>query len=344
MKVKNIQLILALSVLFAISGCGWFGGDKNEAGPAIPSMPGVAVDIPKGALAVWGDGKPMVTQKEFDERLDVIMKKPELKGVSEQLLPMLKAQLFTGLVFTKIIDKWVKENKIDKLPEYKKMLDQLLDEVKIHVNTSFFSKELDVEPSDADIKKYYEENKDRIALISRGGVKAMGVKFGDEKAALAFLEKAKEKGANFVKLVDADAKLKENMQDFNLVNKQSRGIDKILVEKILEMKKFPTVEMIKVGDKNVWVIKATEREKEAYKPYKEVKETIYAIVKQTKQNEVTQKKLDELKAKYGVKIKENAFMPPQPKKLPVMPPAPQKGKKVAEAEESKPIEPATKTA
>jgi len=352
LKGKNFQLVLAMVALVAMSGCQWFGGSKDEVVPAIPSVEGgQANDLAVGVLAAWGDGTPLVTQKEFDERLGMIIKqKPELKDMPEAYMPMIKAQLFTGLLYTKLIGKWVKENKIDLKPEYKKMLDQLMDEVKIHINTTFFSKEIVSEPSESEVKDYFEKNKDRIALISRGGVKAVGVKFEDPKEAESFLAKAKVKVADFNKIIKADPKLKDSMQDFHLVNKQSRGIDKTLVKKILEIKKFPAVEMIKVGDKNIWVVNAIEKEKEAYKPYKEVRETIFAMVKQAKQGEATQKKLEELKAKYGVKVKEKAFMPPEQQKPPVMPqvkPASKKakrGKKVADVQEAQPLAPATKAA
>jgi len=359
-KNKNLRLFLMLSGVVLFSGCKWFGVDRAEPprvadGIAMPTIPGQTTDLPKGMLAVWGDGTPMVTEKEFDARLEMIMKqKPELKDMQEAFMPMLKAQLFTGLVYTKVIDKWIKENKIDQSQEYKQMFDQFLEEVKIHVNTNFFSKEIVVEPSKADLKDYYEKNKDQIALISRGGVKAMGVKFEDEKSANEFLQKAQAKGADFAKLVEADPVLKANMQDFHLVNRQSRGIDRVLVKKISEIKDFPSVEIFKIGDKAFWVVSASGKEEAAYQPYSEVKDNIYNTVKQIKQGEATQKKLDELKTKYGVRVKEKAFMPPAPPKDAAMPlPAPaeetkkkkgKRGKKVADAQDTKPLAPATKAA
>lgn len=357
---KNLQLLFVFLTLVVLSGCKpweWITGKKTDTKKiediGFPVMPGEqTADLPAGILAVWGDGTPMVTQKEFDERMEMIMKqKPELKDMQEAFMPMLKAQLFTGLVYTKVIGKWIKENKIDQQEEYKKMLDQFLEEVKIHVNTTFFSKEIEVEPTEADVKDYYEKNKDRIALVSRGGVQAVGVKFKDEKAANAFLDKAKAKGADFDKLVKADPVLKGNMQDFNLVNIQSRGIDRKLVKNILDIKDFPSAVLIKVDDKTFWVVNATSKEEAAYQPYSEVKENIYNMVKQTKQGEATQKRLDELKAKYGVKVKEKAFMPPAPPRQAITPPPAKskkkkakKGKKVADAAETKPLVPATKVA
>jgi len=96
------------------------------------------------------------------------------------------------------------------------------------------------------------------------------------------------------------------------VNKESRLPHKTLLEEILTIKKFPNVKMVKVDDKNFWVVYAFEKQKAEYNDYNEVKDEIKDRLGKTKQNEVATAKLEELKAKYGVNVKEGAFMPKQP--------------------------------
>jgi len=320
MKVNNsskgyFYIALVLSPMVLLSGCkplDWVkdtfgGGAKKSTGVTAIPVSKDSKGISSGSLAEWGDGKIMVTQQEFDSKLALMRENPELKGVNEALLPMLKAQLLTSMIYEKVIGKWIEDNKIDKSKDYQNRFDQYLDVIKNKVNIEFFTKELDVEPSKSEKKEFYEERKDRIALISRGGVKAVGVKFEDQKVAKAFYDKVSAKGVDFDKIVNADATLKSGFQDFNYVNKQSRGLNPALKKEILETKKVPAVELVKVDDKTFWVIEAKEKEDAKYRSYKEVEETVEAMVKQIKQGEVIQKKLEELKTSYGVKTKENAF-------------------------------------
>jgi len=332
MKVKRgLYFVLTLSPILLLSGCEWFGGAKKERTPAASQVAKTG-GFSEGILATWGDGNGMITQKEFDEKLELIMKeKPELRGMAEAFMPMLKGQLLTSLVYEKIIGKWVKDNKLDQSAKYKDRLDNVMAAATNAVNVEFFTKELEVNPSAADLKNYYEENKDRIALVSRGGVKAVGVKFDSEEKAKVLLEKAKAKAAEFEKMVTADKDLSKDMQDFNYVNQFSRGIAKAVVDKIAAMKRFPTVQLIKEDDKTFWVVGATEKKPEEYRSFDEVKDTVENMVKQTKQGEAIQQKLEDLKARYGVTVKEDVFMPKQPEE-PVVP----------KKEEKKPVKPATK--
>ncbi|MFC1842006.1 peptidyl-prolyl cis-trans isomerase, partial [Candidatus Dependentiae bacterium] len=310
-------------VLF-LSGCTWFGGGEKEekkvVAPGIaPGAPGfeTATDLPAGVLAVWSDGSTLLTQKEFDEILELAMKEqPELKGLAEAFMPMLKRNLLNSLVFGKIIERWMKDNKIDQSASYKSRLEKVTNAIKQRVNLEFFSKECEFVPKEKDLRDYYEKNKERIALVTRGGVKAIGVKFDTEDAAKAFLAKAEAKAADFEKLAEGDAKLAGNMQDFHYVNDDSRQIGKILRDKILALKAFPVVKLFKVDDKTFWVVKADERQETKYRAYDELKEGLENEVKQAKTGEAIQKKLEGLKNQYGVKINEEIIMPKQQQQAP----------------------------
>jgi len=332
MKGKNVCLALTLIPVLFLSGCKWFGGAKKETEkkPVVPKVQ--AADLQPGVLAVWGDGTPLLTQKEFDEVLDFAMKEqPELQGLAEAFLPMLKKNLFNTLVTQKIISKWVENSNIDQTEDYKKKLQKGKEAITLRINVDYFSKQFDYDPTVADLKDYYEKNKDRVALISKGGVKASGVKFHSQADADAFLTKAKVKGADFEKLAKADEKLAKNLQDFYYVNKESRQLVKALRDKILALTSFPTVIKVKVDDNTFWVVKATEKTEDKYRTFDELKEQIENMLKQTKQNEAAMKKIDDLKKEYLVKIDENAFAPPKKAQMPIVQaPTPKRDDKPAE--------------
>jgi len=337
MCMKGKYFILTMVPVLFLSGCTWFGGGDEAAKDDVQvgaSNFETAKDMPAGVLALWQDGTPMLTEKEFNEVLEMAMKEqPELQGLAEAFMPMLKRQLFNTLIQHKIIEKWVKNKGLDKSADYKNKIEQLIKAITQKVNVEFFARQFEYTLTDKDLRNYFNENKDRVALITKGGVKAVGVKFDKEADAEAFLKKAQANVADFVKLIEADEKLKKNMEDFFYVNDDSRQLAKKLRDAILAMNKFPMVGIVKVDDKTFWVVNATEKKDTQYRTFDEMKEQLENMVKQTKQGEALMGKLQELQKEYGVKIKEDAFMPPK-KAMPApgqMMPAPKKADKKGKA-------------
>ena len=311
--MKGKYLVLTVfPVLLLMSGCKWFGSSTNEATSAAAADGKVAAasNLPAGVLAVWADGSPLLTEKELNERLEAAMKEqPELQGMAPAFMPMLKESLKNSMIQFKIIAKWIEEKGVDKTKEYKEKIDQLMKVVTQKVDVDFFAKELESPVTDKEKREFYDKNKDRFALVARGGVKAAGVKFDKEADAQAFLSKLAGKVAEFDRIAKADAKLAKTMQDFAYVNEDSRQIDQVLKNGILSIVKAPTVTIVKVDDKTFWVVKATDKKASQYRSYEELKDQLENAVKQSKQGEAMMKKLNELQQKYGIKIKENAFAP-----------------------------------
>ncbi|MFC1842320.1 peptidyl-prolyl cis-trans isomerase [Candidatus Dependentiae bacterium] len=342
--MKGKYFLVALAPVLLLSGCKWFAGGAKEEKKSPVAMIKTAKDLPTGVLAVWADGSTVLTQNEFDEVLEMVMREqPELQGLAEAFMPMLKQNLFNSLIQNKIIAKWVAENDIDRSSAYKSKLKQMRKAIEQKVNLDFFAEQFKSAITEKDKKDYYEKNKDRVALVTKGGVKAAGVKFDTEAGAKVFLAKAK--GGDFDKLASADEKLKKNMQDFLYVSADSRQIDKKIIDAVLALKTFPSVIMVKVDGKTFWVVNATEKKKTQYRSYDELKDQIENVVKQTKQGEAAMKKLQELQKKYGLKIKEGAMAPkkaPMPAQMKPAPKAPKKGK--GKAVPPKPRKKATKAA
>jgi len=318
--IKSVFFTLLLSGVLVLPGCKAWDWLKEKLGCSCSSCGSYEVDqaikvdmggLGAEVLASWEDGSSMVTQSDFDDRLEMLMReKPELKSISDAFLPVLKGQLLTSLVYEKIICRWIKDNKVSDRPEYKARIEQISHAVKNAIDAEFFTKAYQVSLTEEEKRDFYEKNKDRMSgvLISRGGVKATGVKFDKEADAKEFYRKVEAKSKDFDRLVK-ESKLVDKKRDFNLVNTQSSGIDNDLREKILDVDKVPKIEMIKASDSTFWVVNATEKQEPKYRSYELVEKDVERMVQQSKQGEVLQTELEKLKVAYGVKVKERAFMP-----------------------------------
>lgn len=296
---KNYYVSIALVALLVLSGCGACLDCEKKSGSDLSKS---SIDTSGAVVATWGDGTSMLTQNEFDEKLDVLMnERPEYKKMAGAFMPMLKEKLLTGLVNEKTIGKYIRDNKISESKEYIVRRNQIVKAATSFVDFEFFSKHLQVKPSNDEKRKFYEENKDRMnfILVSHGGVKAKGVEFEKESDAQEFFKKATVKGTVFDKLVDEYA-LRKKHKDFDLVTQQSRGLDVVLRKKILEIKE-PKVELIKTD--KFWVVNALQVSSAKYRPYESVEGDIEKMVQQANQEKALETQLAKLKGEYGVTIK-----------------------------------------
>ena len=216
------------------------------------------------------NGKPLITAPKFEKEFNNFIEKHPLGSVLKQMDGIQK-QFFNGLLSQELLDFWVKDNKIDQTSEYKEQLDQL----KVMLNAKHFEmKHQPKEVSDEEAKAYYEKNKDSIpeAIMSRGGVNAVGVEFDKDADAKAFLDKVKGKGGEFTKIAK-EAKVDSKLRDFKLVNAQSIGMDGILRDKIVALNKFPAYSVIPAGGK-FWVVYASAKEEAKLRPFDQVKANI----------------------------------------------------------------------
>jgi hypothetical protein len=216
------------------------------------------------------------------------------------------------------------------------------------LNARFFQMKHPVTVTDAEIKAFYDQNKQNMpeAVLSRGGVNATGVQFAKEADAKAFLEKATGKGATLDK-VAKEANVGDKYRDFKLVNAASIGIDSGLRDKIVALKKLSTLEVLKATDGSFWVVYASGKEEQKYRSYEELKPAIEQRLQAQKQEQAMEKAMEQLKKDYKVDIKEEYFTKKQAGNTEVenaeqlemvMPEAP------SEEARSKPVAPTTKAA
>lgn len=297
-NTSSLSLALLMSSLVFLPGCAPLNWVKDTLGL---KKSGASVEANDGSEVLASiDGKALLTAKQFEKQYNNFIEKHPLGALLKQTEGFDK-QVFNGLVSQKLISKYVQDNKLDESAEYQDDLAQL----KAMLDARYFEMKNQVKLSDADIKKFYDEKKDAIpaAVVSRGGVAAVGIEFDKEADAKAFLAKAK---AADVTKAAKEAKLDAKVRDLKLVNEQTVGIEPALKEKIVAIAKFPTTELFPVGNK-FWVVTATSKKTGEYRPFDQVKDAVREMATMEKQRESFEKAVDQLKKEYGVKSNEEYF-------------------------------------
>lgn len=298
MQLRYGKFALALLVVPAIflPGCGWLEclrGKKtaDQAGKPVVTMSGDVVLTTNGFEA------------EFKQLLE---ENPHLESVLA-LMPDAKKNFLMGMTNQLVVDRWVAANKIDQKEEYVKELERMTRSVKRMLNTKYFGLEHPVKVDETEVVEFYNKNKDSMPdlVVSRGGVKAIGVSFDKEADAKAFAAKVREM-KDITKAAQV-AHVAKNLRDFKMVNAQSLGMDAALRDKIVSLEKVPAVELVKVNDKSFWVVSATAKEAAQYRPLEQVKAGLEQYVAKEKRMKLFDEEISKLKVDYNVVINEDAF-------------------------------------
>ncbi len=294
---KNLTLGVIIASLLTLSACD-MSKKKSEDG----SSAAAGHAAPSGDVLVTIGGKPAITVKEFEEYYEQMLEQqPQLKSFA-QFMPDLKQNVFNSMVGQRLIEHWAEEKKIDQLKDYQQDYKNALDNIKRALAFKFFQQEHPVQVSDADVKKFYDEHKDTMYAQSAAGVAAVGVSFDSEAKAREFLAKAQAPKADITKLAQAQNLAARN---FGRVNASSHHVDKALLDKILAINKFPSVQLVKVNN-TWWVIEAKNKEEAKYFPFDQAKEDARQKLQAKQMGEMFEKEINKLKAEYGV-VENKAF-------------------------------------
>lgn len=336
---KHLHAGLLLAPLLLLPGC-WPTTEKHESVSVSSETDAVVRTVDDGSPVLMRiDGRPVLTVNSINADFErLVEENPQFKQVLP-FMPDAKMNFFKGMISQQIIDEYIHRNGIDSSPEYQREFAKTMDQVKHMMNMNHFSERHPVEVSETEVRRFFDENKDKIPdlMQSQGGVKAEGVSFNNEDDAKAFLAKAKEASASFEKIA-ADAGYASHYNDFKLVNAQSPQIDPALKAKILRTTTFPSVELINAGN-DWWVIHAESKVEPTYVSYDQVKPMLQEHLKKQKQMETFEKVIDTYKEKYGVEIDDAPLK--NNEQQPMMPEMMEESEELAEAEA---IVPVTRTA
>lgn len=306
-KVTVFSSAFLMGALILLPNCDFFKGqeEKKEAATTRAAEAALTAAKPQSGtgansevlLTLYDEKVPKLTVEDFQNyKKELLEAQPNYASIIE-FMPGANEQIFESLMNEAILEEDVKKNKIDQTQAYKEDLDKIMKYARRSLNVKYFQEKHPVTVTDAEIKAYYEENKNSIPqlMASPGGVEAKAVMFDNKAAAEAFFDKVKDAKTNF----DGIAKESNlNVNNFGEVNSQSYDVDGMIRSKLIEMKKFPTVELVTINDKSFAVVKALKKTEPSYVPFEQVKPGIENLLKQQKGAEVLTKEIDKLKKEY----------------------------------------------
>lgn len=306
MNKKLLSLPIAISSLLFLANCDMFkSNDKKPEGATTPQTAAKASETAKtgvGEILLYIGDKAAVTANEFEEYMESVMEaQPQFKQLMA-FMPDAEYELFNQMKGELAIQSWVESNKIDQRADYKKEREGALKLLDRQLAQKYFQQEYPVKVTESDARKFYDENKDkyRELMVSPGGVNAEAVFFEKEDLANAFATKVKEAGVDFAKTAkDQSLKLKE----FKQVTSESFDVEAPVRDKIIAMKKFPSIDTIKVKT-GVWVVKAKNKDERKYVPFDQVKE---GLMNHLKTQRIFTDELDKLKEKFNFKENKDYF-------------------------------------
>lgn len=310
------KLGLLVSGIALLPGCSpldWFKGQMNTPKTVNTATQEIISDGSEVIATIAG--KPGMTSNKFEADYKNFVEKHPM-GALFASMPGARKQIFKGLITQQLINKWAEDQNIEQTAEYQESLKQLIQ----WLNTSQFEKTLNIPKlSESDLKRFYEDRKDLFGdvLISTGGVNAVGISFTNESVANEFLNRVKNKVADFDKVAQEKG-IKNQIKDFKLVTLQSAGIDPILQARILEISKTPSVELIKLPNNVFWVVKAQSKEAEKRRPYEEVKALVEQRAMQEEKAKAYEKAIDDLEKNYNLVINEEYFAKQDSQMQPMM--------------------------
>lgn len=296
---KHLTLGVIIASLLTLSACD-MGQKKNEAGASTSKG---ADSSASGEVLVTIGGKPAITVKEFEEYYEQMLEQqPQLKSFA-QFMPDLKQNVFNSMVGQKLIEHWAEEKKIDQQKDYQTDYKNALENIKRALAFKYFQMEHPTNISDADVKKFYEEHKDTMYAQTPAGIAAIGVSFDNEAKAREFLTKAQAPKADLTKLAQEQNLTTRN---FGRVNASSHHVDKALLDKIMAISKFPSVQLVKVNN-TWWVIEAKSKDEAKYFPFEQAKEDAHQKLQAKHMGEMFEKEINKLKTQYGVTENKSFF-------------------------------------
>jgi len=295
MMNKQLRMNGAIcSFLLLLSGCGC---EKKGDTAQKPVDEEVLVSM---------SGNPLLTLSEFQSFIkEAIGADPQMQFMA-QMMPDFEEQLFERAKLSEIVlDEWAKKAQVALDEEYKKMRAQAEKALSTMLNQKMFIKKHVGDVSDSEAQKHYNDNKgtDPSLVLSPEGVEAKGVSFEKEADANNFLAKVKEFKGDIEKAAKA---IKKDVDDLGLVSQMSM-IDQKVKDKLLELKKAPSLLPLIKGDKDFWVVKAFKREKAKHVPFEQAKDKIKESLANKKIEEVFEKKIPEYQKEYGIEVNRAYF-------------------------------------
>ncbi len=285
--ITTTKLFTAMLCVAALVGCQGSttpGGAKSEG----KNEGKVLAEVNSGSI----------TTVDFDRELKNL---PEyLKAMADT--PQGRKEMLDTMVIRELILQQAAKDGLDKGPEIEEKLQDLRKRLIVE---SFLKKKVEVESkvSDEDMKKFYEQNKDKFK--SGEQIKASHILVKTEKEAKEVLAQLKA-GGNFEELAKKSSVDSSSAKGGDLGWFGKGSMVPAFEKAALALKEGQVSDVVK-SDFGFHIIKLTGKRPAGIRPFEEVKEQIKGAIMPTKQQEVFQKIKDELKKTAKITIKEDVL-------------------------------------
>jgi peptidyl-prolyl cis-trans isomerase C len=270
----------------ALVGCQ--GGSGSGAGQSEKKEGKVLAEVNSGTI----------TTGDFDRELKNL---PEyLKAMADT--PQGRKEMVDTMVIRELILQQAAKDGLDKGADIEEKLQDLKKRLIVE---SFLKKKVETESkvSEEDLKKFYEQNKDKF-------------KSGDQIKASHILVKTEKEAKDILALLKSGGNFEELAKKSSVDSSSAKGGDlgwfgkgsmvPAFEKAALALKEGQISDVVK-SDFGFHIIKLTGKRAAGIRPFEEVKEQIKGAVMPTKQQEVFQKIKEDLKKTAKINIKEDVL-------------------------------------
>lgn len=285
--ITTTKLFTATICMAALVGCQ--GSNTTGGAPSQDKKEGkVLAEVNSGTI----------TTGDFDNELKNL---PEyLKAMADT--PEGRKEMLDTMVIRELILQQAAKDGLDKGQEIE---DKLRDLRKRLVVESFLKKKVETESnvSDEDMKKFYEQNKDKFKTGEQ--IKASHILVKTEKEAKDILAQLKA-GGNFEEAAKKSSVDSSSAKGGDLGWFGKGNMVPVFEKAAFALKEGQISEVVK-SDFGFHIIKLTGKRAAGVRPFEEVKEQIKGAIMPTKQQEVFQKIKEELKKSAKITVKEDVL-------------------------------------
>lgn len=288
MKVTNTaKIIVATLSAAALFGCQ--GGTPSS---------GSKSESKKDAKVLAEVNGGTITTADFSRELKNL---PEyLKAMAET--PEGRKEMLDTMVIRELILQQASKDGLDKGAEIEEKLQDLKKRLVVE---SYLKKKVEAESqvSDADLQKFYEQNKDKF-------------KSGEQIKASHILVKAEKEAKDILAQVKAGGNFEELAKKYSADSSSAKGGDlgwfgkgsmvPVFEKAALALKEGQVSDVVK-SDFGFHIIKLTGKRPAGLRPLEEVKEQIKGAIMPQKQQEIFQKIKEELKKSAKITVKEDVL-------------------------------------
>ncbi len=282
---KLFVTAVAILSMASLSGCGKQSAEVKQEGKSDKS---VLVEV----------NGTTISTADFKKEMEALP--PYLKPMTDT--PEGKKEMLDTMVIRELILQQAKKDGIDKSQA---VADKLEDLKKRIIVEAYLKKKVEERAnlSDADLQKFYDQNKDKF-------------KTGDEVRASHILLKTEKEAQDVLAKLKAGGKFEDLSKQYSIDSAGPKGGDLGWFSKGSMVPEFEKVAFgLKEGELSglvktkfgVHIIKLTGKRQAGIRPLAEVKDQIKATLLPTKQQEIFQTLKEELKKSAKVSVKEDAL-------------------------------------